>query len=89
MTAFIFKEVNNMLNKELGLMCKYFRKNALHLTLKQFSKLNNKPVSSISAFENGRSTNINFLQLYLVSCETQQEREIFLRLIRMVFNEVR
>lgn len=89
MTAFIFKEVNNMLNKELGLMCKYFRKNVLHLTLKQFSKLNNKPVSSISAFENGRSTNINFLQFYLVSCETQLQRNIFFRLLRLLFNEVR
>lgn len=89
MTAFIFKEVNKMLNKELGLMCKYFRKDVLHLTLKQFSKLNDRPVPSISAFENGRSTNINFLQLYLVSCETQKERETFLRLIRMIFNEVK
>ena len=89
MTAFIFKEVNKMLSKDLGLMCKYFRKNVLHLTLKQFSKLNNKPVPSISAFENGRSTNINFLQLYLVSCETQKEKETFIRLMRMIFNEVR
>lgn len=78
-----------MLNKKLGLMCKYFRKNVLHLTLKQFSKLNNKPVSSISSFENGRSTNINFLELYLVTCELQKEREMFLRLIKMIFNEVR
>lgn len=78
-----------MLSKDLGLMCKYFRKNVLHLTLKQFSKLNNKPVPSISAFENGRSTNINFLQLYLVSCETQKEKETFIRLMRMIFNEVR
>lgn len=78
-----------MLSKDLGLMCKYFRKNILHLTLKQFSKLNNKPVPSISAFENGRSTNINFLQLYLVSCETQKEKETFIRLMRMIFNEVR
>ena len=78
-----------MLNKNLGLMCKYFRKNILHLTLKQFSKLNSKPVSSISAFENGRSTNINFLQMYLVSCETQLQRNIFFRLLRLLFNEVR
>lgn len=70
-------------------MCKYFRKNVLHLTLKQFSKLNNKPVSSISSFENGRSTNINFLQLYLVSCETQIQYKIFFGLLRLVFNEVR
>lgn len=78
-----------MLSKDLGLICKYFRKNVLHLTLKQFSKLNNKPVSSISSFENGRSTNINFLELYLVTCELQKEREMFLRLIKMIFNEVR
>lgn len=78
-----------MFSKDVALMCKYFRKDILHMTLRQFSREHEIPVSSISSFENGRSTNMNFLQFYLVSCETQLQRNIFFRLLRLVFNEVR
>lgn len=57
-------------NKEINTYCKYFRQYVMNLTLEEFSSkikilLNeNISPSSISSFENGRSSNIKYISYY-------------------------
>lgn len=39
-------------------------------------------VKNISAFENGRSSNINYMQLYLELAKSRNELDLFLKLIK-------
>lgn len=56
--------------KDINTYCKYFRQYVLNLTLEEFSikiqklfKENVSP-SSISSFENGRSSNLKYISYY-------------------------
>ena len=57
-------------------ICKDYRK----LTGVTQCKLGN--VKNISAFENGRSSNINYLNLYLELAKTRNELDFLLKLIK-------
>ena len=56
--------------KDINTYCKYFRQYVMKLTLEEFSvkiqKLfkENVSTSSISSFENGRSSNIKYISYY-------------------------
>ena len=73
-------------NFEVSTICGYFRKHVLKMTFKDLSKLSGIPVSTLSAFESGRSSNLRFIYVYLVSCETPQQKNIFIDSIDSVLN---
>lgn len=50
-----------------------FRIDALDMTQEQLANLQGVPTQNISAFENGRSTNVNYLFLYIEACNHNQE----------------
>lgn len=58
--------------------CAYFRKEVICMTLNEMSAKCGIPVSTISNFEQGHSSNLRFVYLYLVSCETWQQKDIFI-----------
>ena len=65
----------------IGQGCKLFRKKVLNLNLFELSKKTKINVSTISAFENGNSTNINHLFIYLHTCEDKEQRELFFNML--------
>ena len=71
----------------IGQGCKLFRKQVLKLNLHEFSKKTKINVSTISAFENGNSTNINHLFIYLHSCKSKEQQEMFLNMLNEKINE--
>ena len=71
----------------IGQGCKSFRKQVLKLNLHEFSKKTKVNVSTISAFENGNSTNINHLFIYLHTCEDKEQRELFFNMLNEKFRE--
>ena len=73
-------------NFEVSTVCSYFRKHVLKITLRDLSKLSGIPVSTLSTFEMGRSSNLKFIYVYLVSCETPQQKNIFIDSIDSVLN---
>lgn len=66
---------------KIGQQCAYFRKHVLRLTLKELSNKSGIPIPTLSSFELGRSSNLKFLYLYLVSCETQEQKNILIKSI--------
>lgn len=54
--------------KKVGSFCKDFRKNTLHLTLYDMCKNTDVSIQSLSAFENGKSTNYKYLYMYFKAC---------------------
>ena len=73
-------------NFEVSTVCGYFRRHVLKMTFKEFSKLTGVPISTLSTFESGRSSNLKFIYVYLVSCETPQQKNIFIDSIDSVLN---
>ena len=71
----------------IGQGCKSFRKKVLKLNLHDFSIKTKVNVSTISAFENGNSTNINHLFIYLHTCEDKEQRELFFNMLNEKFRE--
>lgn len=65
-------------NIELASICAFFRRHVLKMTLREFSERSKIPISTISSFEMGRSSNLRFIYLYLVSCETDKQKNIFI-----------
>lgn len=53
-----------MVFNNIGKFCKYFRSEILKMTLNEMSNKVNIYVSTLSSFENGRSTNYNHLIRY-------------------------
>lgn len=68
-------------NFEISAICAYFRRRILKLTLHELSKRSGIPISTLSSFEQGRSSNLRYIYLYLVSCETEQQKNIFIQSI--------
>jgi len=52
-------------NTKVGEFCKELRTHILKLTLKEFCDKTNYKISTLSAFENGRSSNMKILFAYL------------------------
>lgn len=63
---------------EFGGLCAFFRKNILDMTLRELSIKSGIPVPTLSSFELGRSSNLRFLYIYLVSCETESQKNILI-----------
>ena len=63
------------MNKSLGEYCKYFRKFVLRKTLKDVCENSDIKVTSLSAFENGRANNIDYIYLYLSVCDGEQRKK--------------
>lgn len=59
--------------------CKNFRINHLKVTLQEIQDMHGIPFKALSAFENGRSTNINHLNTYYLLCKTQADRNEFIK----------
>lgn len=54
-------------------MFKLFREQVLQITLQQMSNKTGVKLSTISAFENGRSNNIQHIKHYIDCCENDSE----------------
>ena len=65
--------------KHVQEFCKDFRTNYLKLTLQEIQDIHRIPFKALSAFENGRSTNINHLNTYYLLCKTQEDRNKFIK----------
>ena len=61
---------------EFGGLCSFFRKNILHMTLRELSIKSGVPIPTLSSFELGRSSNLRFLYIYLVSWETEWQKKV-------------
>ena len=53
-----------MIFNNIGKFCKYFRSEILNITLHEMSDIVDVKLSTLSSFENGRSTNYNHLIKY-------------------------
>lgn len=58
--------------------CKNFRIEVLKMTLLEVEQKTHVPLKTISGFENGRSTNINHLNIYYSLCITKEQRALFI-----------
>ena len=65
-----------MVFNNIGKFCKYFRREVLNLTLIEMSEKVNAKNTTLSSFENGRSTNYNHLIKYY-SCGTDEQKTFF------------
>ncbi len=65
--------------KHLINFCREFRTEVLKLTLREVENISFTPVKTLSAFENGRSTNIHHLNLYYLLCTTKEQRSLFVQ----------
>lgn len=67
-------------------MCKEFREKVLQMTLQDVSYRTKINIKTISAFENGRSTNIDHLFIYIKCCDSQEQRDTFNYNLKLVLN---
>ena len=65
--------------KHVQAFCKDFRTKYLNITLQKIQDNYGIPFKALSAFENGRSTNINHLNTYYLLCKTQADRNEFIK----------
>lgn len=65
--------------KNVTNFCRKFRIEVLKLTLQEVENISFTPVKTLSAFENGRSTNINHLNLYYLLCRNEEQRSLFIQ----------
>ena len=56
--------------------CKLFRMNILKLTLQEVSEITGIKLSTLSSFENGRSNNLKYINVYY-SIGNEEQREYF------------
>lgn len=62
---------------DVGGVCGMFRKRVLHKTLKEMSIERDIPITTLNSFEHGRSSSLLVFYEYLVSCETEKQKNIF------------
>ena len=65
-----------MIFNNVGQFCRYFRSEVLNLTLQEMSDKVNVKNSTLSSFENGRSTNLSHIKKYY-NCGDGKQREFF------------
>lgn len=73
-------------NFEISSLCAYFRKKVIRITLHEMSIKNGIPLTTLSSFEQGRSSNLRFIYIYLVSCETQEQKNNFVDSVRRILD---
>lgn len=88
MTVFFVGGIMRRFSDCIGELCGMFRKHKLHKTLKEVSRETGVSVATLSAFENGRSSNANLLECYLVSCETKEDVSYLTNLIMSLFVDI-
>lgn len=88
MTVFFVGGIMKRFSDCIGEICGMFRKHKLHKTLKEVSCETGVSVATLSAFENGRSSNANLLECYLVSCETKEDVRYLTTLLMSLFVDV-
>lgn len=71
-------------NFEISAICGYFRREVLKITLHDMSKRSGVPISTLSSFEMGRSSNLRYIYLYLISCRTEQQKNIFVNSVNRI-----
>ena len=57
--------------------CQSFRENELKITFQKMEQLTGTKFKTISAFENGRSNNINHVYLYVMACNNNELMQSF------------
>lgn len=65
-----------MFFNKIGKFCKYYRIEILNLTLEQMSEKVGVKKTTLSSFENGRSTNYNHLIKYY-DCGNADQKQFF------------
>lgn len=65
-----------MIFNNIGKFCKYFRSEVLNLTLIEMSEKVNVKNTTLSSFENGRSTNLTHLNKYY-ECGDEEQKTFF------------
>lgn len=65
-----------MIFNNVGQFCRYFRSEVLNLTLTEMSDKVNVKNSTLSSFENGRSTNLEHIHNYY-KCGDEEQRKFF------------
>lgn len=69
---------------DLGGVMSEFRNHVLKITLRELSDKTGAPIPTLNSFELGRSSSSRFIYLYLVSCETEQQINIFYNVIEQL-----
>lgn len=65
-----------MIFNNIGKFCKYFRSEVLNMTLNEMSKKVNVKDTTLSSFENDRSTNYKHLVKYY-NCGNEEQKKFF------------
>lgn len=65
--------------KHIQEFCREFRTEHLKITLMEIQEKYGIPYKALSAFENGRSTNIKHLNTYYLLCKNQVDRNEFIK----------
>ena len=65
--------VNTFNSWQVGQLCAMFRTQVLKITLNELSNKTGVKISTLSAFENGRSTNITHIGWYLATANNEQK----------------
>ena len=71
-------------NNRIGEFCKDLRTHVLKLTLKEFCSKTNYKISTLSAFENGRSTNMKILLSYLVMIDKKDRMKYLNEIVNII-----
>lgn len=66
---------------EIGKICALFRKNFIRITLKELSNKSNVPISTLSSFEHGKSSNMKLMYVYINACENEKQENYLLKII--------
>lgn len=73
-----------------GEMIREFRKNVLHMTLKEVSEETKIPISTLSTVERGKSTNYKFIYVYRDLAKTEKQKQVLASMVNDIFfNEVK
>lgn len=59
--------------------CSEFRRNTLKMTLQEVEHITGTNIKTIWAFENGKSSNINHLRVYMKLCNTLHQKQVFIK----------
>ena len=65
------------MSQSLQEYCKDFRVNTLDKTLEDIHLITDVNIKTLSAFEHGRSNNINHLQHYIDACDSEIQLHMF------------
>ena len=64
-----------------------FRTDVLKMKLQDVEDISGTKLKTLSAFEQGRSTNINHLQSYFNACSTIEQENLFIELLKAALKE--